>query len=231
MSVTMLLNCSVHATVARLGATAVFVRVCHLRNAPHHADLLAERETRIAQIRAEYQVEALKDDPILAGYRRLHDAVGRSNKKNVASTEALLKLVLETGRFPQINVLVDLYNLLAARTHLSIGAHDCAQVVGGIHLRLTSGAETFRPLGSDEAKPVQAGEYAYIDEADTVLCRLEVRQCDQTKITVDTTDAIVILQGNPNVPVELLRSATETLCARIAQYCGGESTVLCAPWQ
>jgi DNA/RNA-binding domain of Phe-tRNA-synthetase-like protein len=187
-------------------------------------------KTRLVQgILAELSPAKIVTDPVLQGFRRLHEAVQCSNKKFVASPEALLKGLLQTGRLPRINLLVDIYNLVSVKTRLSLGAHDIAAVCGNIHLRLTTGEEHFWPLGSDIPKPVGRGEYAYVDDENNILCRLEVRQADRTKIRLDTTDCICIVQGNPVTEREYLRTTAEELTALMQSFCGGQARLLYAP--
>jgi len=180
----------------------------------------------IRELKKTWTWERIKTDPILLGFRKLHEAVGRSNKKYIASTEKLLTLLLETGDLPHVNLLVDIYNLVSAQTGLSLGSHDIDKVVGGIHLRLTEGTETFIPMGETEPKPVGAGEYAYIDEADRILCRLEVRQADATKITLDTRNCILILQGNASTDEAYLRHAGDELISLVKRFCGGREELI-----
>jgi DNA/RNA-binding domain of Phe-tRNA-synthetase-like protein len=181
------------------------------------------------EILADLSLTKIATDPILQGFRQLHEAVGCSNKKYIASPETLLKGLLQTGQLPHINLLVDIYNLISVKTHLSLGAHDAATVCGNIQLRLTTGEEHFWPLGSDVPKPVRRGEYAYVDDEDNILCRLEVRQADRTKIRLDTTDCMCIVQGNAATESEYLRSTTEELLTLMQRFCGGQAQILYVP--
>src|SRR5262249_36366177 len=147
----------------------------------------------------------------LQGFRQLHEAVGRSNRKYVSSAENLLKVLLQTGQLPHVNLLVDIYNLVSVKTRLSLGAHDVSAIRGNVSLRLTTGEERFWPLGADAPKPVGPGEYAYVDDQNNMLCRLEVRQGDSTKITLGTREGFYIVQGNPVTGSEYIAAATEEL--------------------
>jgi DNA/RNA-binding domain of Phe-tRNA-synthetase-like protein len=157
--------------------------------------------------------------------------VGVSNRKNVASPENLLRWLLKNGELPALNVVVDIYNLVSVRTRLALGAHDMARVTGGITLRLTNGSEGFVPLGSAEAKAVRAGEYAYVDDGNDVLCRLEVRQVEKTKVGPGTTGCFYIVQGNAATPDALIREAAGEVIALTTRFCGGEARMLHAPWE
>jgi DNA/RNA-binding domain of Phe-tRNA-synthetase-like protein len=178
---------------------------------------------------ADLSLEKIASDPILQGFRQLHEAVGRSNRKYVASSENLLTLLLQTGRLPHVNLAVDIYNLVSIKTRLSLGAHDVSAIYGNVHLRLTTGEEHFWPLGSDTLKPVGSGEYAYVDDQNDILCRLEVRQGEKTKITLGTTDCFCIVQGNPATESEYIRATTEELIALTKRFCGGQERMLYAP--
>jgi DNA/RNA-binding domain of Phe-tRNA-synthetase-like protein len=207
---------------------AVFtLRNIENRATDHEFEEVKTQLTR--EILTDLSLTKIVTDPILQGFRQLHEAVGCSNKKYVPSPETLLQGLLQTGRLPHINLLVDIYNLVSVKTRLSLGAHDVSAVCGNIHLRLTTGEEHFWPLGSDVLKPVGRGEYAYVDDENNILCRLEVRQSERTKIMLDTADCFCIVQGNPATESEYLRSTAEELISLIQRFCGGQARVLYAP--
>jgi DNA/RNA-binding domain of Phe-tRNA-synthetase-like protein len=223
-------NARMSPEVARLGIKVVFLSIEGLRNRDNDPYFSAIRDQSQNVIKATLDPDFADHDPILAGYRELHAAVEVSSRKNVASPETLLRLLLKRGSLPQINLLVDIYNLVSVETRLSLGAHDLKHVEGDVELRLTSGSERFHPLGQPEAQPVRAGEYAYVDEANDVLCRLEVRQAEKSKITAETTDCFLIIQGNRATDDSLLRTAADRLSELTARFCGGEHRIVLAPW-
>ncbi len=216
--------------VAALGVRGAYFTITGLANRASDPafEALAARETEA--VLAGLSPDAIRDDPVLAGFRALHEAVGVSNRKNVASPENLLKLLLKAGGLPTVNLVVDIYNLVSLKTRLALGAHDLAGVAGNIRLRLTGGTEGFVPLGAGEAKPVRPGEYAYVDDGNDVLCRLEVRQVEKSKVGLETCDCFYIVQGSAATPPELLRAAAEEVIALTRQFCGGEVRMLHAPW-
>ena len=209
-----------------LGLKAVCFVIEGVHNQQTHPEFEKLKAQTLAQVTADLSSEAIRTDPILGGFRVLHDAIGRSNRKNVASPESLLKLVSQTGGLPQVNLLVDIYNLVSVKTRLSLGAHDLRAINGNVQLRLTDGSETFWPMGSDKSKVVSPGEYAYIDDAHNVLCRLEVRQCERTKITLDTTDGFFIVQGNAQTTETYLHKTAKELLTLIRRFCGGQARML-----
>lgn len=216
----------ISAAAQSLGLKAVCFVLEGVRNQQTNPEFETLKAQTLAQVSKDLSSEAIQTDSILSGFRALHDAIGRSNRKNVASPESLLKLVLQTGGLPQVNLLVDIYNLVSVRTRLSLGAHDLRAISGNVQLRLTDGSETFWPMGSDKPKVVSPGEYAYIDDGHNVLCRLEVRQCERTKISLDTTDGFFIVQGNAWTAETCLHEAANELLALIKRFCGGQARML-----
>ncbi len=73
---------------------------------------------------------------------------------------------------------------------------------------------------------MSSGEYAYIDDSGDVLCRLEVRQGDKTKISLNTTACFYIVQGNATTGDASLQTAAEELIALIKRFCGGQERML-----
>lgn len=213
---------SIAEPVRALGVRGAFALLTGLDNARVDATALtAWRESLVTRLRGELAPTMLEHDPILAGFRDLHDAVGRSNKRFPSSAEALVGLFLRKGLVPAINPLVDIYNGVSLTSRLSLGAHDLAHVEGDIVLRFTTGAERFVPLGATTPEPISPGEYCYLDGSGEVLCRLEHRQCERTKVTAATTDCFYILQGNAATSRELIEATLDQFVALTHRFCGG----------
>ncbi len=212
---------AIDPAVRALGVRGAFAVLEGLDNRGPASVLDGYRAELLDRLRGELHADFIARDPVLAGFRALHDRIGRSNRRFPASAEALVALFQRKGLVPVINPLVDLYNGVSLETRLSLGAHDLAQVQGGITLRLTTGAEPFVPLGATDPEPVGAGEYAYVDEVDRILCRLEHRQCEATKVTPDTTAGFYILQGNASTEAAMLEAALERLVTLTTRFCGG----------
>jgi DNA/RNA-binding domain of Phe-tRNA-synthetase-like protein len=215
------MNFAITDDVRRLGVRGAYAVLSGLDNRTRHPGLHAWREALTNQLACELHAGFIESDPILRGFRALHDAVKRSNKRFVSSAEALVALFQRKRVIPEINPLVDVYNGVSLETRLSLGAHDVAHVTGGITLRMTSGGERFVPLGATRPEPIQPGEYCYLDDSEEVLCRLEHRQCERTKVTAGTTRCFYIIQGNAATPRAMLESALHRLVTRTVQFCGG----------
>jgi DNA/RNA-binding domain of Phe-tRNA-synthetase-like protein len=177
-----------------------------------------------ARLEAELTPDFVATDPVLAGFRELHDAVGRSNRRFPSSAEALVTLFQRKRRMPRINPFVDLYNAVSLETRLSLGAHDLTKLQGGVTLKIASGHERFVPLGGTAPEPIHAGEYVYVDDADEVVCRLEHRQCEKTRVDAATRDCFCIVQGHCGTSAGDLRSALERLCSLAAALLGARQS-------
>lgn len=169
---------------------------------------------------------SIKRDPKISGFRKVHAKISDHARSLMSAPESLLRLLLRSGKLPRINPLVDLYNGVSAESRLALGAHDAGTVSGRIHLGFTTGYETFTPIGSESPVPVPNGEYAYIDESKSILCRLEVRQAASTVVTSDTTESLIILQGTDAHADSDLAAAAERLTGLAETYLGAECEFL-----
>src|SRR3989344_416482 len=140
-------------------------------------------EKHIEEVLASLNVDELLKPPVIEEYKRLQREAGI--QEPMAPAEHLLRLVKNFGKLPNINKVVDCYNIASAETLLSMGAHDLAHIRGDVQIRRTDGSEKYTPLGATELEKVAPHEYAAIDE-EKILCRLDLKQCDETKCGRDT---------------------------------------------
>jgi len=197
--------------VAELGVVATYLVVTNLRNRKSDAEFERHKTEACKRLREEYTEAFVRDDPVIAGFRELRRRIGRSARKYPCSIEGLISSLVRTGGIPSINLAVDMYNLVSLETRLTLGAHDLDRVAGDITLRMARGGESFVPLGGGKLETVAAGDYHYVDEGGEVLCRLDYRQGDKTKVTLDTRRCLFIIQGNPNTPMASVEAARDQL--------------------
>jgi DNA/RNA-binding domain of Phe-tRNA-synthetase-like protein len=212
--------------VLDLGVKILTARITNVQNSDSNIEFDKFKNSELEKIKQQWVGKKYKDDSVLAGFRDLHTKVGRSNRDYVSSPEGLRWLLLERGRFPQINTLVDIYNLISVKTGLALGAHDIDKVQGNITLRFTKGDEIFIPLGKTESVAIFSGEYGYVDDSNNIICRLEVLQVEPTKVTTESRDVFIIIEGNANTDTEYIRSAAKEVCDLITKYCGGSYSFL-----
>ena len=187
----------------------------------------------VAAVRPRAVRDLITLDPVYAGFRELHKSFEVPTRKLFSASETLIRYVEKRGDIPRIGPLVDVYNAVSLETKLSLGAHDLAAVTGGIAVRLTTGAERYHPVGAAEPESVRPGEYCYIDGDATgspeVICRLEVRQSEKTKVTPSTRDIFLIVQGNAAASPADVQAGHDRLTALLQRFFGGEIVPLHRP--
>ncbi len=176
-------------------------------------------KNHIADVLASLDIDILLQSPIIAEYKRLQKEAGI--QEPVAPAEHLLKLIKKSGMLPNINRVVDCYNIASAETLLSMGAHNLANIKGDVQLKTTDGTEKYTPLFKSEPEKVAPGEYAAMDE-EKILCRLDLKQCDETKCGEGTTDFLVYVQGNVETSNEYVLNGLQKVCDNIKNFCDGE---------
>ena len=207
-----------------LRATAIVFRDMHISSAS--VELRADIVREIQAIREEFaSPAAVRSCPEVAAFQQLHRRVGVNPRKEQSSVERLLLLALKRGELPAINSLVDAYNLVSLRTRCSLGAHDLDAITLPVSLRLLTGREAFTPLGETMPVVVVPGEYGYVDAADHLLCRLDVRQADFSKVTEATRNVLLIVEGTAEHAPDVLHRASEEVIEVVTRYCGGLAEV------
>lgn len=163
----------------------------------------------------------LAANPVLEGYRKLVQKVGRSAKKFPPAAETLLRQVQRIKCLPRINTAVDSYNIAVTHHFLALGVHDIGKLQGDtVIFRLSPGGEPFVSVGSDIEKRTQPGDYLYADQAQ-VLAWLDSKDSDRVKLSLDTRDFVIVIQGTALTPREYNRVAAEEACQLIQRFCGG----------
>ena len=212
--------------VKALGVKAMGVEISNIDNQEITEEYIAWRQTAIRELLAFYTDYDYKNDPVFEGFYRLHEKVGVPRRKNIPACENLVKLLLKKQELFAINKAVDIYNIISMRSKLALGAHDIDRFTDNVTLRLTDGSERFVPLGSDEPKPVRAGEYSYIDDSNEIICHLEIRQVEKDKVTEDSKNIFYIVQGNEATLESLLEETAEELIRMTEKFCGGTGRLL-----
>lgn len=198
---------------------SVAAEMTGLSIAAHNEELetLKRQAAEVLLALAEDQIET---NSVLEGYRELVRGVGRSLKKFPPAAENLVRQVKRTGRFPSINTAVDSYNLVVAERMLALGVHDQAKLNGTITFRLSGGGESFTAVGSESAKMTQSGDFVYADES-RVLAWLDSKDSDDVKVSLGTTELVIVIQGTARTERAYNWAAAEKACRLIQRFCGG----------
>lgn len=174
---------------------------------------------------ARFEPENLRSNSYVAGWREAFVRFGCNPNKYPPSIENLLKRVLKGNKLPYINKLVVIFNYISLKYVLPCGGDDLDRVSGNLLLTYAKGDETYVPLNETSPSPVAPGEIIYRDD-EKVLCSKWVwRQGDSTKITTDSKNVIINVDGMPPVDVDTVRMAMDEMSDLIKRYCGGEAVL------
>jgi DNA/RNA-binding domain of Phe-tRNA-synthetase-like protein len=214
----------------RLGLRAGAIVFRGVRVGPAGPAFREEIAKEVSAIRARFDgPAAVRSNPEVVAFRELLRRAGADPRKLQPSLERLLTFVLKRGALPAINSLVDAYNLVSVRSGCSLGAHDLDRIAPPVSLRLLTGHESFTPLGRDAPEPVVPGEYGYVDATDRVLCRLDVLQAEFSKVTNETVNALLIVEGTAEHLPDVLRRAFNEVIELVTRHCGGTAEVVALP--
>lgn len=216
----------VEQAVLDIGVKIVFAVVEGMDNTGTSPQWMDERKERIAALLDSYQEIDYHADPILEGFHILHDQSGVKRRKNIPASENLIRLLKKNEDVYYINQAVDIYNLISMESKLALGAHDIDHAEGNVTLRFTDGTERFVPIGQEEPVPVNPHEYCYCDDANEVLCRLEIRQVEKTKVDEHSRNVFYIVQGNAATENSLLQDTAQNIITETVKYCGGTGRIV-----
>lgn len=219
------MNVSVETTVSEMGITLCVIRLSGLSVSKTSPAVEAKKKEIALMIKGKWRPEMVAIEPHVQGYCALYEKVGANKEKLVPSCHALVKMVLKKGYFPTINTVVDVYNCVSASHLVDIGAHDAARIEGDLRIGITTGNERFVPLGMDEERRVKPGEYAYMDDTD-ILCRMDVRQADKTKLNEATKDALIVANSNLQMTDDALLKACQNVCELAEGLLGAKAEII-----
>ena len=169
------------------------------------------------QVAEDIEDKELEGNTIVEAYKDVY----KKFKVDVENSAVhLVKLVKEKGNFPTINTAVDSYNLISAKKLVSAGLHDLDNIKGDVKLTVTRGNELYIPLGETEPEKIHPGKFAMVDE-EKVLCWLDVKQGQHTKIGNDSKNLLLYVQGNKETSGLYLEDALVEMCKLITKFSGG----------
>ncbi len=163
-------------------------------------------------------LDALEQLEHVQAYQELMEKFDRGGKHSVQN---LIDIVRREGKLPNINALVDIYNLYSLREGIIMGAYDRTSIKGTLIYGQTDGTERFYPVKGGAPASIDSGEWVLKDETGQVVTRVASKQAEAVAISTNTTSCAMCIQGNPLVPVERLQEIAEAMAAEVVERCGG----------
>ena len=177
------------------------------------------------EVRAKYNVEALKDNPTVRAYRDFYWKLGVDPTKTRPSGEALLRRVLHGSELPTISTAVDAYNLASMKTIIPISGFDNEKLNPPFHVRFAANGETFTGIGMSQSMALTDRMLLLADER-RILCIYPHRDSDHTKISMQTKNVLIVGYGAPGITEQQLKEAVETTLSYIKLISGGETEMV-----
>lgn len=173
-----------------------------------------------SRIRERWSLDDLSELPVFRAYRDFFWEINIDPTKTRPAAEALIRRVLHGNRIPQINTLVDTYNLASMETAIPLAAFDDDKINGDLYMRRAKQGETFLGIGMDEPKSLDGGEIVVQDDENLVAI-YPYRDADKSKIETTTKKIILMVCGIPRINSDELTKAGEVAVDYIKQFCNG----------
>ncbi|MBI2597296.1 hypothetical protein HYW41_04020 [Candidatus Daviesbacteria bacterium] len=187
---------------------------------PEISNLLRESEEQIMKNLAN---TLIIEHPQIIPWREAYRKFGAKPKDYPSSIENLLRRTVKGQQVRHINKLVDIYNIISLKYLLPVGGEDISKIKGDIFLTYASSSETpVTLLGESEPRPPHPGEVIYKDDIGILCRRWNWKEADRTKLTEETKNAVIVIEGLPPVDKTKIQEALRKLDGLIKKYCGGE---------
>lgn len=160
--------------------------------------------------------------PHILPWREAYRKFGAKPKDYPSSIENLLRRVLKGEQVRHINKLVDIYNVISLKYLVPVGGEDISKIEGDVVLTFASDNEApVVLLGENEPKPPHPGEVIYKDNLGTLCRRWNWKEADRTKLTEETKDAFIVIEGLPPIDKARIEQTISDLAELIQKYCRG----------
>lgn len=153
----------------------------------------------------------VKEEPYIIPYREAFKAIDINPNKYMCSIEALLTRLSKGKDLPSINPIVDLGNALSVKYRLPIGIHDIDNFKGNIEIRKGKETDTFTPFGGGEVEHPEENEYVYVSGNEVKTRKWTWRQGEKSKITEESTNLFIPIDGFDTNKDEVLRLKKEMI--------------------
>ena len=185
-------------------------------------ELEAFKKSKQEEIRITVSsLDAVRDLPVIRAYRDFYWKVGINPTKTRPAGEALLRRIIGGRDLPNINTLVDAYNLASAETMISIAAFDHAKVdISGLLMRTAAKGELFLGIGMDSAMRLSGVEVVIEDLSQKKLIAVyPYRDADESKVSDETTAVLFMMCGVPGITYADLEAAKNMTCHYVTTFC------------
>ncbi|HDQ06713.1 MAG TPA: hypothetical protein ENN36_08355 [Candidatus Bathyarchaeota archaeon] len=176
------------------------------------------------QVRDDYSLDSVKDQPIFRAYRDFFWSIKIDPTKIRPAAEALIRRIIAGKTLPCINTLVDAYNLASIMSRIALATFDADKLEGDLLMRFAEEGERFIGIGMEKPLILNGGEIVVADE-EKLIAVYPYRDADNTKVTEKTENVTVVVCGVPGIPKRELENASQLALEYVTRFCGGEKGV------
>ncbi|MDA4130872.1 MAG: phenylalanine--tRNA ligase beta subunit-related protein [Thaumarchaeota archaeon] len=169
-------------------------------------------------------LEQIRDHSIFRTYRDFFWRVGIDPTKTRPASEALTRRIIGGKDLPTINTLVDAYNLASVETSVAIAAFDLGSISGtDLFMRKATMGERFLGIGMKSEMSLTGIEVVIEDLGTNRLIAIyPYRDSDDSKVTLQTREVLLMMCGVPGLPRETLVEAEKLSREFVTRFCSNQ---------
>lgn len=201
------------------------ILVVGANNRGEDSALLARLREAESEVRIEVGSSDHREIPTIASWVEVFRSLGINPNKYPPSVANLIKRTAKGTDLPFVNKLVCIFNVISLKHRVPCGGDDLSVVTGDLKLDFATGDESYVPLGKpDVMEHPGPGEVIYFDDGNgDVFCRGWCwKNGDRSKITEETEDVAINVEGMPPISLEDLSLMAEELARMVRDHCGGQ---------
>lgn len=174
----------------------------------------------LERVKERWTLDQLKEDPIFRAYRDFFWRIGVDPTKIRPASEALIRRALRGRSIPNINTLVDAYNLASMDSGIPLAAFDKDELAGELFMREATANEEFYGIGMKKPVILNGGEVV-LEDGEKLVAIYPHRDADISKITLNTRNLLLMICGVPNIDDSTLDEAKVLGVEYVQRFCGG----------
>lgn len=167
------------------------------------------------------------DHPFVKAWDEAHLRFGSDPIQYPPSVKTLLARAMGGGGLPFINTAVALFNYISIKYLVPCGGDDIKKISGNLFLDFATGEESFMGLGGTKLEHPEKGEVIfYDDQSKQIMCRRwNWRNADFSKITTDTKELVINVDGIDGIPLSVIIEARDELAHLLQEHCAATLTM------
>ena len=204
--------------------TVLTLRIKGVQIQKRGAELEKFKVEVMRQVRNDYNLDSVKDHPTFRAYRDFFWSIKIDPTKIRPAAEALIRRILAGKTLPSINTLVDAYNLASIKSRIALATFDADKLEGALLMRFAEEGEQFYGIGMEKPLILKGGEIVVSDDQ-KLIAIYPYRDADNTKVTEETENIMMLVCGVPGIPKENLENASRVALEYITRFCDGEKGI------